>query len=479
MNGTCILCVQLPAASTPQAQALAEACLRFSSQVALRQAHAGAPAVFLEARRSGWLYAPESLAWRVQAAARRLGLPQPWQLGWGAHPAEAYAQARWGPALVALPDQSIRRLPLEALQAYASPFIEHGEAEQAVAGFVQVFRELGLSDLGAFLDLPLRSLETRFGAQAALLRSRVAGHWDMAWPRFEAAVVLEELADTRQVETQDGISAGEALLFHVKQLCDRVSARLGGRGQRAAGLRLSLGTQRLGTRGTQWRQIDVALPMPQAGALGLLRVLRERIGGEWRLRPLAGAITQVGLLVSASAPGLGAQRHLWDKKEEETEAWAALINRLRQRLGEDEVFLGELVQRYLPERAWKRSPLTPQVDSPSPARRGTAPLAAKLLPAAQGEVAKEAVPRPTRLLPQALPLLRQGDLLAHAPTGRRWHVRAWQGPERLSGEWWDDPSGLGFARDYFKVDTQEGEQLWVYQVSGPGGASLWWQGVFD
>jgi protein ImuB len=453
--------MQLPAASTLQARALAEACLRFSSQVALRQAQAGAPAVFLEARRSGWLYAPESLAWRVQAAARRLGLPQPWQLGWGAHPAEAYAQARWGPALVALPDQSIRRLPLDALQAYASPFIEHGEAEQAVAGFVQVFRELGLSDLGAFLDLPLRSLETRFGAQAALLRSRVAGHWDMAWPRFEAAVVLEELADTRQVETQDGISAGEALLFHVKELCDRVSARLGGRGQRAAGLRLSLGMQRLGTRGIQWRQIDVALPMPQAGALGLLRVLRERIESEWRLRPLAGAITQVALMVSASAPGLGAQRHLWDKKEEETEAWAALINRLRQRLGEDEVFLGELVQRYLPERAWKRLPPHTSVGAGSP-RPVPSP-----------------VPRPTRLLPQALPLLRQGDLLAHASTGRRWHVRAWQGPERLSGEWWDDPAGLGFARDYFKVDTQEGEQLWVYQITGPGGASLWWQGVFD
>ncbi len=71
-------------------------------------------------------------------------------------------------------------------------------------------------------------------------------------------------------------------------------------------------------------------------------------------RPLAGAIVQARLSVTATAPGLGAQRHLWDKKEEEAEAWAALINRLRQRLGEDEVFLGELVQRYLPERAWKR-----------------------------------------------------------------------------------------------------------------------------
>jgi hypothetical protein len=82
-------------------------------------------------------------------------------------------------------------------------------------------------------------------------------------------------------------------------------------------------------------------------------------------------------------------------------------------------------------------------------------------------------------LPQALPLLQQGDLLAHAATHRSWHVSAWRGPERLSGEWWDDPAGLGFARDYFQVDTQEGERLWVYKANGPNGPALWWQGVFD
>jgi hypothetical protein len=454
MNGIRILCLHLPSASVVQAEALAEACLRSSSQVALRAGHEGPSAVFLEAGRSGWLYAPEGLAARVRVAAQRLGIPEPWRLGWGDNAAEAYAQARWGQALLG---GDTERLPLEALQAYASPFMEHGEAAQQVHSFVHAFHQLGLQDLGAFLALPLRSLESRFGGQASLLRQRVAGHWDMAWPRFEPVPGVEEWADTRQVETQDGISAGEALYFHLKRLCDRVSARLGGRGLRAGGLRLSLGTQRLGLRGLAWREIEVALPVPQAGALGLLRVLRERVDGEWRSRPLAGAIVQARLGVTSTAPGLGAQRHLWDKKEDEAEAWAALINRLRQRLGEDEVFLGELVQRYLPERAWKRSFPSPR---PSPPR---------------AEVQAE-VPRPTRLLPQALPLLREGDLLAHAPTRRRWHVSSWQGPERLSGEWWDDPAGLGFARDYFKVSTQEGEALWVYTAEG---GTLWWQGVFD
>lgn len=478
MNGQRILCAHLPAASVAQARALAEACLRSSSQVALREGHDGPSAVFLEAGRSGWLYAPEGLRARVQAAARRLGVPEPLSFGWGEHAAEAYAQARWGAAL-----------PLEALHAYASPFLEHAEAEQLVTGFIGVFHQLGLQRLQDFAHLPLRSLEARFGPQAALLRSRVLGAWDMAWPRFEPEPVLEELVDTRQVETQDGISAGEALLFHLKRCCDRVSARLGGRGSRAAAIELDLGMQRLGERGQQWRTLRVELPVPQGGALGLLRVLRERVDVEWQQRPASGAINQVRLRVSRYGPGLGAQRHLWDKKEEDAEAWAALINRLRQRLGEDEVFLGELVQRYLPERAWKRAfPQQPSHAShtaaPFPLRQAQGRLQGEgastgVQPADAGEVPKAEVPRPTRLLREALPLLQQGDLLAHAPSRRSWHAVQWTGPERLSGEWWDDPRGLGYARDYYEVRTQEGERLWVYKVEGAEGSALWWQGVFD
>lgn len=467
MNGQRILCIHLPVASVAQARALAEACLRSSSQVALREGHDGPSAVFLEAGRSGWLYAPEGLRARVLASARRLGVPEPWGFGWGQDPAAAYAQARWGAGL-----------PLEALHAYASPFLEHGEAEQLVAGFISVFRQLGLRDLAGFAQLPLRSLESRFGPQAALLRSRVLGQWDMAWPRFEPEPVIEELADTRQVETQDGISAGEALLFHLKQCCDRLSARLGGRGLRAAGLELDLGMQRLGERGQAWRTLRVELPVPQGGALGLLRVLRERVDAEWQARPAVGAITQVRLRVSRHAPGLGAQRHLWEKKEEDAEAWAALINRLRQRLGEDEVFLGELVQRYLPERAWKRAfPQQPTPNTAAPFPKGEG-ASTGVQPGDAGEVPVE-VPRPTRLLREALPLLQQGDLLAHAPSRRSWHALRWTGPERLSGEWWDDPRGLGYARDYYQVQTQEGERLWVYKVEGAEGPALWWQGVFD
>ncbi len=222
MNGIRILCVHLPSASVAQAEALAEACLRFSSQVALRRGHAGPSAVLLEAGRSGWLYAPEGLAARVRVAAQRLGLPEPWRLGWGDNAAEAYAQARWGQALL---NGDAERLPLEALQAYASPFMEHVEAEHSGAELHPCFPSTGPARPGRLSwRCPCAVSSRASEGRLPLLRQRVAGHWDMAWPRFEPVPGVEELADTRQVETQDGISAGRGPALPLEAASATVSA---------------------------------------------------------------------------------------------------------------------------------------------------------------------------------------------------------------------------------------------------------------
>jgi protein ImuB len=58
------------------------------------------------------------------------------------------------------------------------------------------------------------------------------------------------------------------------------------------------------------------------------------------------------------------------------------------------------------------------------------------------------------------------------------------GPERIAPEWWlDDPAWRSGARDYWRVETEEGERLWLFAAQGgelggelPGG---WFaQGVF-
>ena len=54
------------------------------------------------------------------------------------------------------------------------------------------------------------------------------------------------------------------------------------------------------------------------------------------------------------------------------------------------------------------------------------------------------------------------------------------GPERIAPEWWlDDPAWRSGARDYWRVETEEGERLWLFEAQGgelPGG---WFaQGLF-
>lgn len=65
------------------------------------------------------------------------------------------------------------------------------------------------------------------------------------------------------------------------------------------------------------------------------------------------------------------------------------------------------------------------------------------------------------------------------PTAFRWRRRALItasaiGPERIAPEWWlDDPHWRTGLRDYWRVETQTGERLWLFFAHG-GGLSAGW-----
>ncbi|MBN9983792.1 Y-family DNA polymerase [Rhizobium laguerreae] len=96
--------------------------------------------------------------------------------------------------------------------------------------------------------------------------------------------------------------------------------------------------------------------------------------------------------------------------------------------------------------------------------------------------------RPIRLL--AWP--EQVDVMAllpdHPPVwikwrGKRRKVKNADGPERIFGEWWERNSEMAAVRDYFVVEDDAGERLWVYR-SGDGvdtetGSHKWFvHGIF-
>jgi protein ImuB len=54
------------------------------------------------------------------------------------------------------------------------------------------------------------------------------------------------------------------------------------------------------------------------------------------------------------------------------------------------------------------------------------------------------------------------------------------GPERIAPEWWlDDPAWRSGPRDYWRVETAEGDRLWLYEARGGEATGGWFaQGLF-
>lgn len=111
---------------------------------------------------------------------------------------------------------------------------------------------------------------------------------------------------------------------------------------------------------------------------------------------------------------------------------AALVDRLRARLGRRGVFGVAVTQDARPEHA----------------SRGVEP----------GDSAHDPripPPRPLELLPSPRPLTtREGR-----PQHNGAHLRLFRGPERIEGGWWD---GEDWVRDYYQALSERGERLWIF-----------------
>lgn len=419
---------------------LAEACYRFSPQIAVRDNEA----IFLEIGACRNLYTEHSLLMRLGVLAHRFGLMA--QVGFGDTVPAALTSARFA-------GYQRQKIPLEALHDYAGPFGHDEETYGRVNSLIATMRMLGIETLEEFSRLPTKTLASRFGSAGVELSHRVNNRLPLAWPRFKPAEKICEKAELHELSEFPSCSSLEPLLFVIKNVADRAMARLRGRAQRLATLDILLDLEK-GTR--QWK---VELPVPQGSVAGLLPILRERLSFDFAREPLEQPIVRITLNVLETVPGHRSQRDLFNADGENAEAWDALVGRLCQKLGKDRAFVANPVDRYLPEKAWQR-----------------ALEALDRLPT-------EIPPRPARILKKPQPLRQEGHYLVPASTAqqarsiKRWRVSEWHGPERISVEWWMDPKLQGYNRDYFRLVTENGEQLWVFSVPSRPGYYL--HGFFD
>jgi protein ImuB len=331
--------------------------------------------------------------------------------------------------------QALARLPLAALGL--SPAVTARLAE------------VGISDAGGLAELPAGTLAHRFGPEG-VAAARLARGEDAS----PLVAYVPETLPEEGLELEGPVESAEPLLFGLKRLADRVAARLAGRGLGATRLKLVL---KLDPRGEE--RIGVPLSQPTASATRWLGPLKEHL---FSLR-LPGAVVGLRLTAVEVAP-VAVEQLAFGDRPEAVAALETVLARLAVRLGGEALFAAEPVARYRPEGAYRTVPF-PSGPRPATRRRRLA-----------AELPAEAAHRPTRLLPTPELVVAEGEggrITAIRVGGVDRAVLAFEGPERLAGEWWAER----FDRDYYRVRLDGLGDCWIYRDGADG--RLWLHGFFD
>src|SRR5690606_38338050 len=190
---------------------------------------------------------------------------------------------------------------------------------------------------------------------------------------------------------------------------------------------LRLEHERLRRQDSPHTDVEVGLLAPEREAAMLFEVARTRLE---RTR-IPAPVVALRLLARELPPFVPASRDLFDLRGQQQLSWPRLRERLRARLGDHAVHRLAPTADPRPERAWRR------IEGDA-ARIDTAP---------------PRPPRPPWLLPRPIPL-------------RDPRPRIVSGPERLESGWWD---GEDARRDYYAVETSQGQRGWVFAPVGERG----------
>lgn len=298
--------------------------------------------------------------------------------------------------------QSLANLPVTVADAARA----HAEALAA----------MGIVTLGDCAALPRAGLARRFGEALLDELDRAFGHAPDPRRFFAPPARFSS-----RLELPAEVHDSGALLFAARRLIHELEGFL--RARDAGVERFHLDLFHADSPATR---VEVGLMAASRDAQRLLALLRERLAGVSLPQPVRELVLVAERLMPYRAPNL----ELFPDGREAGEGIAALIERLRARLGRGRVHGLECVADHRPERAMATG-------EPGTAREHAMPC------------------RPLWLLTQPRPLpCRHGVPHLGGPL----RVRA--GPERIESGWWDEQP---IARDYFLAETAGGSRYWIYR----------------
>jgi protein ImuB len=454
-------------------QHIAEVALGFGAPVSFQ-----APdTVWVDISGSGQLYPSErELALELAAQIRALGHVPRVAVADGPWLAQSFARhAQLEPPGILLVDtesteRAVNQLPIIALPLHreaASWFSRLGLLS------IQDLRALPVSALAArledrVLDVPLRTI-------LDLIQGRDAG---VLVPHQPEEMPCEELL------WEDPLENVEPLLFVLKGLSGRLSARLEGRGQAAQELRLTIHYDRsIAAHSTAdptvgEKSLSFKLASPLFHAEDVERVLRPRLQKQTLIAPTLGlslqatSVTearfcQLGLMgkTGALSSGILSSGILPCEMATDPRRLAVLVAELAADIGSESVGVLALQDSHLPEKSSTLLPFgSAQLSAASterhPAGSTPRPIAGAPEPVASSDLAQASWQETEKFLelPRVPTRLFEPPIEVHAPIRKSelWviHQRAFivskiQFEQRLEGvEWW---ARSRIFRDYFRV----------------------------
>lgn len=461
-----------PAADLYAIQKLADDLDTFSPIVGLQQETDQPDCIFLDVTGLGHLFGGESkLEQQVDAHFRELGyLPQ---LGLAHTVGLAQGKAQFEPENepenksgdLSDADEQYEALPVAALRL--------SEWTTETLG------QLGVRTIGQLLQLPRHDLSARFGGTIHRRIDQFTGKVaepiiaQQQLPEFYAEQMLDyptSHKETIEVITQRLIAGICGQLAAKQQGALQWTIRLYGQHKLPLKLRVSLfqptatAEHVVGLANMQLEQ----LLNPSANSRRRQR--KRKVNSYIKLDGQPLQIAEITVTVTSCVLLKHRQRKLFDENPRlDQQALSHLINRLSGRLGRQQVVYPTIVSGAQPEHAYQFRPLV------DPHRKRRRQITAKTATAPASHV----LARPLHLLPKPIALTvsdcdKVENRSAEATFPERISgcfgddgsepfchrvVNGW-GPERIETGWW---RGRTVHRDYWRVETDEGEQLWVYR----------------
>lgn len=393
---------------------------RYAPAVALFDDDYGGDGLFIDVTGAAHLFGgEENLLADLSTRLSRIGLPPRVAIADTAGSAWALSRFHRSPMVLASGREAEALSPLSVAALRLS------------ADTSRTLRRLGFKKIGSLIGKSRSPFAVRFENELLLRLDQALGR------RPEALCFVTTPPVYRRTKSlMEPVFSAGAVAAITKRLAKELVSELENNGVGVRAFRLTL--YRVDNETVS---IDVGLTLPTRSPEHLARLLAlklERIGAlpdvGFGFETLSLAVITAERMtprqsdLAAVRSGVSDERH------------AALIDRLRQRLGPSSVWWLAPFESHLPERAER-----PSKDS-------------------HPWSASEKV-RPALLLKRA----EQAEVIAAVPEGPpkrfRWRgglhriVHA-EGPERIAREWW---RSLGPTRDYYLVEDDEGRRFWLYR----------------